>query len=53
MDTGFQSAYGPEFVARWGTANNWPVYAQLIAAERAYRSRGFGPWPNTAAMCGL
>jgi hypothetical protein len=53
MDMGFQSAYGSEHMARWGTADRWPVWAQLQAAERAYESRGFGPWPNTARMCGL
>lgn len=54
MDRHFQSLYGPEFVARWGTADNWPAWAQLQAALRAYRSgRGFYPWPNTARACGL
>jgi hypothetical protein len=54
MDLGFQQRYGNEFVHRWGTADNWPVWAQLTAAARAYRSgRGFSPWPNTARVCGL
>jgi hypothetical protein len=54
MDTSFQNSYGKEFVARWGTADNWPVWAQLEAARRAYASgRGFGPWPNTARACGF
>jgi Transglycosylase-like domain len=53
MDYSFQSAYGSEFMARWGTADRWPVWAQLTAAERAYASRGFNPWPNTARMCGV
>lgn len=54
MDTSFQNSYGPEFVRQWGTADNWPVWAQLEAAKRAYESgRGFGPWPNTARDCGL
>lgn len=54
MDRRFQSLYGAEFVARWGTADNWPAWAQLQAAVRAYRSgRGFYPWPNTARACGL
>lgn len=53
-DLTFQRTYGPEFVARWGTADRWPPSAQITAAARAYASgRGFGPWPNTAAMCGL
>jgi hypothetical protein len=54
MDRGFQSLYGRDFVSRWGTADNWPAWAQLQAAVRAYRSgRGFYPWPNTARACGL
>jgi Transglycosylase-like domain len=54
MDLGFQSLYGPEFLRRWGTADRWPVWAQLEAAARAYRSgRGFTPWPNTARACGV
>jgi hypothetical protein len=54
MDIGFQTRYGADFVQRWGTADNWPAWAQLLAATRAYRSgRGFYPWPNTARVCGL
>lgn len=54
MDLPFQGLYGGDFLARWGTADNWPVWAQLQAAVRAYQSgRGFGPWPNTARACGL
>lgn len=54
MDAAFELRYGGEFVHRWGTANNWPVWAQLVAARRAYLSgRGFWPWPNTARLCRL
>jgi hypothetical protein len=59
MDLGFQRTYGPEFISRWGTADNWPVWAQVTAARRArdgyagYGARGYGPWPNTARSCGL
>jgi transglycosylase-like protein len=54
MDSGFMSTYGPEFLRAYGTADKWPISAQLEAAARAYNSgRGFGPWPNTARMCGL
>ena len=54
MDRRFQSLYGSDFLARWGTADNWPAWAQLQVAVRAYRSgRGFYPWPNTARVCGL
>jgi hypothetical protein len=54
MDRPFQTRYGADYVRRWGTADNWPSWAQLQAAVRAYRSgRGFYPWPNTARVCGL
>lgn len=53
MDSSFYWTYGREFALRWGTPDRWPVWAQLTAAERAYQTRGFGPWPNTARMCGL
>ena len=33
MDVSFERRYGGEFVRRWGTADNWPVWAQLQAAE--------------------
>jgi hypothetical protein len=54
LDLTFQRLYGAEFLARFGTANTWPVWAQLEVAGRAYGSgRGFAPWPNTARACGL
>lgn len=53
MDMNFQQAYGSAFMSRWGTADNWPVWAQLQAGARAVASRGFSPWPNTARLCGL
>jgi hypothetical protein len=54
MDVAFQRLYGAEFLRRWGTADNWPAWAQLEAAIAAYRSgRGFWPWPNSARLCGL
>jgi hypothetical protein len=54
MDYGFMDRYGADYLRRWGTADNWPAWAQVAAAVRAYRSgRGFGPWPNTARACGL
>jgi hypothetical protein len=54
LDLTFQSRYGSEFVDRWGTADNWPVWAQLQTAVRAFQAgRGFSPWPNTARFCGL
>jgi hypothetical protein len=54
MDWSFMRAYGGDFLARWGTADAWPAWAQIEAATRAHRSgRGFSPWPNTARACGL
>jgi hypothetical protein len=54
MDLTFQGIYGADFLRRWGTADNWPPWAQIEAGVRAYRSgRGFYPWPNTARACGL
>lgn len=53
MDWGFMRSYGREFLRRWGTADHWPVWAQVTAANRARRVRGYTPWPNTARMCGL
>jgi hypothetical protein len=53
MDWDFMRAYGREFLRRWGTADRWPVWAQVTAAERAKRTRGYWPWPNSARYCGL
>ncbi len=53
MDIGFQRAYGAGYLRTEGTANNWSPAQQMLAAERAWRARGFTPWPNTARMCGL
>ncbi len=54
MDLNFMKAYGPEFLAKWGTADKWPPWAQMKAAERGYASgSGFGPWPKTAPACGF
>jgi hypothetical protein len=52
-DLGFQRAYAPDHLARWGTANNWPWWAQLEMAYRGWLFRGWQPWPNTSRVCGL
>lgn len=53
MDLTFQQTYGPNFMKRWGTADHWPIWAQISAARRARDSgRGYSPWPNTARYCG-
>jgi hypothetical protein len=59
MDFGFMDTYGGELLRAKGTANNWSMLEQMWVSERAYRGYGgygpryFGPWPNTARMCGL
>lgn len=54
MDEHFMSLFGGRFVRRWGTADNWPAWAQLETAVRAHEAGlGFTPWPNTARLCGL
>lgn len=53
MDVDFMRAHGPEYLRRWGTADRWPIWAQLRAGERALATRGWSPWPNTARTCGL
>ena len=53
MDAGFMRTYGGDLLERYGTADHWPAAAQVAVAERAYRTRGFNPWPNTARACGV
>jgi hypothetical protein len=53
MDMSFQRTYGPAEFRKYGTADHWTPLEQMWAAERAFRSRGFYPWPNTARYCGL
>ena len=36
-----------------GTADHWTPLEQIWTAEKAAKSRGFWPWPNTARSCGL
>ena len=42
-----------ELLRAKGTADHWTPLEQMWVAERAYRERGFWPWPNTARYCGL
>jgi hypothetical protein len=61
MDMSFQRTYGWMrsgehkwyFVNKWGTADHWPKWAQVVAGIHAYFSRRWNPWPNTARFCGL
>lgn len=53
MDKPFMWAYGRDMIARHkgGLADTWTPAEQIIVAERAYKKRGFGPWPNTRIPC--
>jgi hypothetical protein len=53
MDLGFQRHYGGWLLRTKGTADHWTPLEQIWTAEKAARSRGFYPWPNTARFCGL
>ena len=54
MDREFMWTYGRDMVRRYGGwAHRWPPLQQMWVAERAWKTRGFWPWPNTARMCGL
>lgn len=53
MDLGFQATYAPWLLRRKGTADHWTPLEQIWTAEKALKSRGFWPWPNTARLCGL
>lgn len=54
MDRSFMGSYGADAIRRYGLAHVWPPHVQIIVADRARRTgRGYGPWPNTARMCGL
>ena len=53
MDWSFMSTYGHELLRRKGTANHWTPHEQMWVSERAWRVRGFTPWPTTARLCGL
>jgi len=53
MDISFMRHYGAQLLRTKGTANHWTPLEQMWVAERAYKTRGFYPWPNTARYCGL
>jgi hypothetical protein len=53
MNRDFMRGYGPELLAKKGTADTWLPLEQIWVAERAWKVRGFQPWPQTARMCGL
>ena len=53
MDLSFQEEYGGWLLRTKGTADRWTPLEQIWVAVRAWRSRGFSPWPTTARECGL
>jgi hypothetical protein len=53
MDIGFQLTYGGWLYRTKGTADHWEPIEQIWTAERAVRSIGFSPWPNTGRLCGV
>ncbi len=53
MDLSFQETYGGWLLRHRGTADHWSPLEQIWAAVRAWRVRGFTPWPATARYCGV
>lgn len=53
MDRQFMRTYAPRSLLSRGWANAWTPVEQMWVAERAWKARGFSPWPNTARYCGL
>ncbi|HET7572067.1 MAG TPA: hypothetical protein VFJ77_05285 [Gaiellaceae bacterium] len=53
MSASFQARYGWWLYRTKGTADHWTPLEQIWTAERALRTRGWYPWPNTARYCGL
>jgi hypothetical protein len=53
MDKAFEARYGAELLRSRGHADHWSPEQQIAVAIRAYKTRGFKPWPNTRRSCGL
>ena len=53
LDGSFQQTYGGAYWRYLGTADTWPPSVQIAVAIKAWFTRGFRPWPNTARRCGL
>jgi hypothetical protein len=55
MDVEFQRTYGEDMIERHhgGLANTWTPVEQIVVANRAWKTRGFQPWPVTSRICGL
>jgi len=52
MDLSFQETYASWLLRHKGTADHWSPLEQIWTAVRAWRVRGFSPWPATARYCG-
>lgn len=57
-DPSFASAYNPDEARTFGPyayahGGAWPEEEQDVMAYNGWRARGWSPWPNTAAACGL
>jgi hypothetical protein len=52
MDLSFQATYGGWLLRHRGTADHWSSLEQIWTAVRAWRVRGYSPWP-TAHYCGM
>ncbi len=54
MDRSFMATYGRDMLRKYGGyAHLWSPRDQIVVAQRAWVTRGYYPWPNTARMCGL
>lgn len=53
MDVSFMTTYGSDMIRKYGGwANRWSPRDQMVVAQRAWRTRGYYPWPQTARACG-
>lgn len=55
MDWSFMRAYGRDMLQKYSGrgAEAWTPREQMVVAERARKTRGYYPWPQTARACGL
>lgn len=54
MDRTFMLGYGRDMIRKYnGWAHLWSPADQIRVAHRAWKTRGYHPWPMTARMCGL
>lgn len=55
FDRTFILTYGRDMIRKYRTwrAGRWSPRDQMVVAYRAFRTRGYYPWPNTARDCRL